>query len=70
MLTWIKEIALRDVVANEIDNEDFHMGLECVLSPEIQEFLALQNKMSRRINTKNTHEKRKLVLDEHELALG
>lgn len=70
MLNWIKEIAVRDFATNDIDTEDFHMGFECVLPPEIQELLAGQHKASRRSNSKKACEKGTLILDEHELALS
>lgn len=70
MLNWIKEIAVRDFATNDIDTDDFHMGFECVLPPEIQELLTGQNKSGRRNNSKNAGETEILILDEHELALG
>ncbi|MDD2739293.1 MAG: hypothetical protein PHR94_10180 [Methylomonas lenta] len=70
MFNWIKKIAIYDFSLDEIDHEDFQLGFECVLPAEIQELLTGQNKSGRRINSKNAGEKEKLILDEHELALG
>lgn len=68
MFNWLKEMADIDFNTQPVDTEDFLMGFDYVLSPEIQEILAGQNKTSRRI--KNTDNEGKLILDEHELALS
>jgi hypothetical protein len=70
LFNWIKKLAINDFSLNEIDQEDFQLGFECVLSPEIQAILTGQNKSGRRSNGKNAGGKEKLTLDEHELALG
>ncbi len=70
MLNWISEKYLFGLTANEVDCEEWHLGFDFFLSPEMTVLLSGKPKADQVTGLDQCPEKRKLMLDEHESALG
>jgi hypothetical protein len=67
LLSWIREKS--ELNAEVIDCDQFYIGFDCALSPEMIHMLSRQSEKNLDIKVKDDSDKIKLILDEHELAL-
>lgn len=70
MLNWIAEKKPFGLTANEMDYEEWPLGVDFSLSPEMSVLLSEKPKADQIIPLNQYLEKTILMLDEHELALG
>ncbi|MGZ4960613.1 MAG: hypothetical protein ACXV7J_15315 [Methylomonas sp.] len=70
MLNWISEKKPVALTTNEMDYEEWHLGFDYFLSPEMTSLLFGKPKVDQVIAPSQYSVKTRLMLDEHEQALG
>lgn len=70
MLNWISKKNPLGLTANEMDCDEWHLGVDFFLSPEMTTLLYGTPKADHMTGLNQYPEQTKLILDEHELALG